>query len=97
MKHIYYYSKAYFALMFVFIACSAFSQAPQLVNYQAIVRSASGMPVASGTQVSLLFTIHDLTPTGASVFSEVDNDTANQFGLVNVQIGSVNNLGAVNG
>jgi hypothetical protein len=71
------------------------SQAPQSMNYQTVVRNSSGLPLDS-TPVSLRFTIHDSTPTGSAVFIEVINTTTNHFGLVNVQIGSVNNLSVVN-
>jgi hypothetical protein len=71
-------------------------QAPQLINYQAVVRGINTLPVPSGTHVSLRFTIHDGSPAGNAVFSEVQMGTTNQFGLVSVQIGSVTNLGGVN-
>ena len=47
----------FFALMF-FSVLFVHSQAPQQVNYEAIVRDASGNPVTSGT-VSVKFLIHD--------------------------------------
>src|ERR1022692_3213568 len=68
---------------------------PQLMNYQAIVRDASGVPVVSGTPVKLRFTIHDGSVAGSSVYQEIDNDTTNAFGLVNAQIGSNGNLSIV--
>ena len=71
------------------------AQAPQLINYQAVVRNNAGQPVASGTPVSLRFTIHDASSTGTVAFQEIQNDTANQFGLVTVQIGSVTSLTTV--
>jgi hypothetical protein len=73
-----------------------FAQAPQEFNYQAVVRDAAGNPVANNTSVTLRFTIHDLTATGTSVYTETDPVFANQFGLVNVQIGSNGNLSTVN-
>lgn len=53
-------------------------------------------PFANSTPVKLRFTIHDGSPTGTAVYSETINALANQFGLVNVQIGSVSNLSTVN-
>jgi len=79
-----------------FSAFVARAQAPQLVNYQAVVRNAAGSPVASGTVVALRFSIHDLTPTGTVVFTETHLDTANEFGLVTTKIGSASSLGVVN-
>jgi hypothetical protein len=64
------------------ISNNCLAQAPQLINYQAVVRGSNGQPVAGGTPVSLLFTIHDGSATGPLVFTETDNDTTNQFGLV---------------
>ncbi|MBP6733022.1 MAG: hypothetical protein KA149_13235, partial [Chitinophagales bacterium] len=75
---------------------AAFAQAPAQMNYQTVVRNNAGTPVANGTLVTLRFTIHDLTENGTPVYSETITDTANQFGMVNVQIGSSNNLGIVN-
>lgn len=83
-----------FALL---LLCSlfTFAQAPQGINYQAVVRNAQGTPIASGT-VALRFTIHQGTATGAAVFTEVHHPQPNQFGLVDVVIGSVGNLSTVN-
>ncbi len=72
------------------------AQAPQQLNYQAVVRNNTGNTVANNTPVKLKFTIHDSSASGTSVFTETQNTTANQFGLVNVQIGSVSNLSPVN-
>ena len=73
-----------------------FAQAPQLLNYQAVVRNASGQPVTSGN-VKLRFTIHDGTSTGPTVFAEVQTVVPNQFGLVTASVGAVNNnLATVN-
>ncbi len=73
-----------------------YAQSPQGMNYQAVVRNAAGQPVAANTPVKFRFTIHDLTVNGTAVYSETLNDTTNQFGLVNVVIGSSGNLAAVN-
>ena len=72
------------------------AQSPESLNYQAIVRNTAGQPVASGTPVSLRFTIHDLSTTGNVVFTQTIQTTANQFGLVTAQVGSNSNLGVVN-
>ncbi len=81
----------------VLFALVSIAQAPpQKMNYQAVVRDNSGQPVATGTPVSLRFTIHDQTAGGAVVYTETNNTTANQFGLVNVQIGTFGTLAVVN-
>src|ERR1017187_3869470 len=71
------------------------SQAPQLVNYQAVVRDVNGSPLAN-TNVNMRFQIHDGSPTGTIVFQETDAATTNQFGLVTIQVGSSQNLSVVN-
>jgi len=82
-------------LSFSLFYVTLFSQAPQVINYQAIVRNASGQPVTSGT-VSLKFIIHDDTATGNPVFAETHTASPNQFGLITVGIGSMGNLALVN-
>src|ERR1035437_3335949 len=82
--------------LLLFVIMISVAQSPQLMNYQEVVRNAQGQTVANSTPIKLRFTIHDVTPNGASVYSEVINDTVNQFGLANVQIGSGGNLGTIN-
>ncbi len=79
------------------LSAGLFAQSPEKMNYQAVVRNAQGNPVANATPVSVKFTLHDLTATGTPVFTETQNTTANEFGLINLQIGSgTGNLAAVN-
>lgn len=82
-------------VLLLFCTLFTFAQAPQGVNYQAVVRNAQGVPVTSGT-VALRFTIRHASATGAAVFTEEHHVQPNQFGLVDVVIGDVNNLGVVN-
>ncbi|MDB5285021.1 MAG: hypothetical protein JWO06_4096 [Bacteroidota bacterium] len=72
------------------------AQSPLLMNYQAVVRDASGHTLNNNTAVSLRFYIHNDSATGTIIFTETQPTTTNQFGLVNVEIGAVNNLGTVN-
>ena len=90
------YKKLLFQIATLCVCVSLFAQSPNLMNYQAVVRNNSGNLVANGTQVKLRMSIHDLTATGTIVYTETITATANQFGLVNVQIGAVNNLATVN-
>jgi hypothetical protein len=83
----------FLAVLMMTLAVTA--QVPQKMNYQAIVRNASGQPITSGS-VSLRFIIHDDSATGTPVFQETQSANPNQFGLVTVAIGSVGNLSAVN-
>src|SRR5271154_4079981 len=82
------------ALAILFATVKA--QSPQQMNYQAVVRNASGQPVTSGN-ISMQFTIHDGSANGTVVFQEHDLVVPNQFGLVTVAIGSGGgNLAVVN-
>jgi hypothetical protein len=56
------------------------AQAPQQFNYQAVVRNIQGQPLPAGSVVTMRFQIHNLTPTGAVVFTETVSVTINQFG-----------------
>ena len=72
------------------------AQAPQQLNYQAVVRDASGNPLAAGTIVSLKLQIHNGSPSGAIVYTETESVTTNQFGLITYAIGYNGNLATVN-
>jgi len=76
------------------VTCNA--QSPLQLNYQAVVRDNTGQPVANNTPVALTFVIHNSTSTGTSVYNEIISATTNEFGLLNVQIGSTADLSAVN-
>lgn len=83
-------------LLFGLLACVTISaQAPQMVNYQTVVRDNQGHPLPN-TTVLLRFTIHDGSETGPVVFTENQTATTNQFGLVSVKIGQLGNLAIVN-
>jgi hypothetical protein len=58
------------------------AQAPQQLNYQAIVRDASGLALQSGTNVTVRFRIHDGTANGPVIFTETNTAVTNQFGLI---------------
>jgi hypothetical protein len=78
-------------LLFILILPqNLFSQAPDGVNYQAVVRGPLGLPL-NVQPVSVRFTIHQGSPTGAAVFQEVHATSTNQFGLINLELGSVDN------
>lgn len=83
--------------LFFFATPRVFAQAPEGINYQAIVRNANGSAVAAGTIVGIQFTIHDITAGGATVYQEAGKDTANQFGLITHVIGGASGqLSSVN-
>jgi uncharacterized protein (TIGR02145 family) len=70
------------------------AQAPQRLSYQAVARDAAGEPLAN-TSTSVRFTLHDLTATGADIWTEIQHITTNANGLFNVQLGTVSSLESV--
>ena len=83
--------------LFVMVCCAIqlAAQAPQGINYQAVVRNGLGNAIAQGTPVKFRFTIHDGTATGNPVYTEIDTTSANQFGLCAVVIGREASLGSI--
>jgi len=77
-------------LLLACICClsnAAYSQAPQLINYQAVARDAAGTPLTNQA-VSIRFDIHDGSPTGSVQYQETQSATTNAYGLFNVQVGN---------
>ena len=88
--------KIYSFVTLLVILTNIYAQLPQLMNYQAVVRSnTQGQPV-SNTVVNFNFQIHDSIAGGNVVFSETDTVTTNQFGLASIQIGNSSSLVNVN-
>ena len=72
------------------------AQAPQLINYQAVIRDATGQ-VVQNQNVSLRLSIHEKYSFGINVYQEEHMVTTNDFGLVNLHIGNgVNKVGQLN-
>ncbi|MDC1204738.1 tail fiber domain-containing protein [Salibacteraceae bacterium] len=72
------------------------AQAPQLINYQAVIRDATGQ-VVQNQNVSLRLSIHEKYSVGINVYQEEHMVTTNDFGLVNIHIGAgVNKTGLLN-
>lgn len=71
------------ALLFAF---TTFAQAPQVINYQAVVRDAAGEIVKNKT-VNFRLSILDGGITGTPQYIETQSKTTNQFGLVTFGIG----------
>jgi hypothetical protein len=68
------------------------AQVPYKMNYQAVVRDASGQIIANRL-VSLRLTIRVGSPSGSIVYQETHQDTTNEYGLVNVLIGTGSSQG----
>jgi hypothetical protein len=75
-------------LTFLFLAISAivFSQAPQSIPYQAVVRNTDGTAMANAA-VTITFKIHDNSATGTVVYEETHTTTTNAQGLVSLNVG----------
>jgi hypothetical protein len=65
---------------------SLFSQSPQSIPYQAVVRNADGSAMSS-TAMTMTFKIHDDTTAGTIVYQESHSTTSNAQGLVILQVG----------
>jgi len=75
-------------LLFLLSALTVVGQTPTTFNYQAVLRDADGH-IHVSTSVSIQLVIHQGSETGTIVYSEVHNTTTTEFGLVNLEIGSV--------
>ena len=81
--------KVYSVLFFILLFSFSFSQSPDSFNFQAVVRDAGGN-VLVNTPVQVDIKIWQ-TSTGTTLsFEESHNVTTNGFGLINLQVGSVN-------
>src|SRR5579863_4039692 len=72
---------------FLMIDNITIAQAPQLINYQAVARSANGN-VLPNQFIKVELSIRDSSPTAIIVYQETDTTTTNQFGLFTVAIGA---------
>jgi subtilisin-like proprotein convertase family protein len=78
--------KYFFALVVLFCNLYLFSQSPQAIPYQAVVRNADGSAMSS-TAMTMTFKIHDVSATGTVVYQESHTTTSNAQGLVILQVG----------
>lgn len=83
----------------VFMLCltgfGLMAQAPQMFNYQAVVRDEGGEPMVNQT-VTLEISILQGSADGSPVVIESHQATTNEFGLVTLHIGSILPLEEVN-
>ena len=95
--------KILFFFFLLLVSVSSFSQAPQGISYQAVVRYASNVLVVN-SPISAFITIQKDSANGSLVYGEIDNATTNANGLFSVvigkgqsQIGSLSNINWGNG
>ena len=76
----------------LFLTISLFSQSPQKISYQAIVRNASGKLVQNSS-IGIRISILQGSASGTVVYSETHNASTNANGLVSVEIGGGTSTG----
>jgi hypothetical protein len=79
--------KYIFTLLLIILAANIMAQVPAGFNYQAVVRNSAGEIVASQA-VRFQFSILKDSETGTIVYKETQSVSTNDFGLVNLVIGS---------
>ena len=79
--------KLYPLLFTLLLSAAAGAQAPQSFNYQAIVRDQTGNVVANRSIV-LRIAVLNGSASGPTLYQESFTVTTNQFGLVNVSVGT---------
>ena len=80
-----------FFLSALFFICGLKAQTPMAFNYQAVLRDEAGQAITS-EDVTLEIAILKGSPDGEEIFSETHQTQTNEFGLVNIRIGSENSL-----
>ena len=72
--------------LFLVFQCVALAQAPEGINYQAVIRTSSGSLVTN-TLVGIRVQIKQTSATGTVVYAERQSVATSNFGLVNLVIG----------
>jgi len=75
--------------LFLICIIYAYGQVPQGFNYQAILRDGSGNILADQS-IAVIVTILQGSANGTEVFTETHSSSTNSFGLITLEIGSVN-------
>ncbi len=75
-------------LMLFMVSALLIAQTPTTFNYQAVLRNTDGT-TKSNVNVNIGLDIHQTTETGTVVYSETHSATTSEFGMVNLEIGSV--------
>jgi hypothetical protein len=78
--------KQFLLLFSLFCALGIFAQAPQGINYQAVIRNVSGVTV-NNQLVRLKMRILQGSTTGTQAYAETFQVTTSSLGLVNVVLG----------
>ena len=87
--------KLFTSILLLITGLTTFAQTPTTFNYQAVLRDASG-GILANQQVEIGVTLLQGSVTGTEIFTETHSVSTNNFGLANLQIGSVNTTGMEN-
>ena len=71
----------------IVVAFSIYGQPPQAFKYQAVVRDNIG-EIIQNQSIGIRISIHDATTGGTIIYQETFTETTNNFGLVNLEIGT---------
>ncbi|REH01876.1 hypothetical protein [Flavobacterium aquicola] len=77
--------------LFVTVTLNVFSQSPEKMSYQAIIR-AQDNTLVTNSNISLKIIIHQGTATGTKTYQETHTVSTNNNGLVSLEIGTGNNI-----
>ena len=75
------------SILILFLAPALYSQAPQSIPYQAVVRNTDGSVMADAS-ITITFKIHDNTATGTVVYEENHTATTNTQGIISLNVGN---------
>ncbi|MDT0677685.1 DUF1565 domain-containing protein [Autumnicola musiva] len=79
--------KQFFFLFLIFLSSNIYSQTPEKMSYQAIVRNSTDELLVN-KDVNLIILIRQGSPRGTILYSEKHNTSTNRNGLVSLQIGT---------
>ncbi len=84
----------FLTLYILFISLTIFAQAPEKMNYQAIIRDNSNTLIVN-QQITIRIDILQNNANGNAVYSELHQPTTNSGGLINIEIGNPQSPGYV--
>ena len=78
--------RIYTLIAAILLSIASFSQAPEMMSYQAVVRDAAG-ELVSDAAVGMRISIVQYDVSGTAVYEETHTPTSNENGLVSIEIG----------
>ncbi len=79
--------KIFTTLIIVLLTLGAFSQTPEKISYQSVIRSADNQLVTN-QEIGIKISILQGSANGTAVYSETQSPTTNLNGLISIEIGS---------